>query len=93
MITNRKKWHYLAVKKLFGLLRGITSKHNEDFYFLNCLYSYRSENKLKKHYNVCRNHGYFYAEIPKDDNKILKYNHGEKSMKVPFIVYVDIEST
>ena len=26
------------------------------------------------------------------DNKILKYNHGEKSMKVPFITYADLES-
>ena len=22
-------------------------------------------------------------------NKILKYNHGEKSMKIPFIIYAD----
>ena len=27
----------------------------------------------------------------KEDNKILKYNHGEKSMKVPFNIYVDME--
>ena len=27
----------------------------------------------------------------KEDNKILKYNHGEKSMKVPFIIYADLE--
>ena len=27
-----------------------------------------------------------------EDNKILKYNHGEKSMKAPFIIYVDLES-
>ena len=26
------------------------------------------------------------------DNKILKYNHGEKSMKFPFIIYADLES-
>ena len=26
------------------------------------------------------------------DNKILKYNHGEKSMKVPFIIYANLES-
>ena len=26
--------------------------------------------------------------MPKEDNKILKYNHGEKSIKVPFIFYV-----
>ena len=29
--------------------------------------------------------------MPKEDNKILKYNHGEKSMKVPFIIYADLE--
>ena len=28
----------------------------------------------------------------KKDNTILKYNYGEKSMKVPFIVYPDLES-
>ena len=30
--------------------------------------------------------------MPKKDNKILKYNHGEKSMKVSFIIYADLES-
>ena len=28
----------------------------------------------------------------KEDNKTLKYNHEENSMKVPFIIYADIES-
>ena len=32
------------------------------------------------------------VEIPKEDDKILKYNHGEKSMKVPFIIYAYLES-
>ena len=30
--------------------------------------------------------------MPKEDNKILKYNYGEKSMKVQFIIYADLES-
>ena len=30
--------------------------------------------------------------MPEEDNKMSKYNHGEKSMKVPFIVYADLES-
>ena len=30
--------------------------------------------------------------MPEEDNKILKYNHGEKSAKVPFIIYADLES-
>ena len=29
--------------------------------------------------------------MPEENNKILKYNHGEKSMKVPFVIYVDLE--
>ena len=27
----RGRWHYLAVKKLSALLRGITSKHHDEF--------------------------------------------------------------
>ena len=34
MISDGKKWHYHTVKKLFVLLRGITSKHDRDFFFL-----------------------------------------------------------
>ena len=36
MITHGEKWHYLMVKNLSGLLRGITSSHAGDFYCLNC---------------------------------------------------------
>ena len=32
MISNGEKWHYLTVQNLSGLLRGITSNHNADFY-------------------------------------------------------------
>ena len=92
MITDGKKWHYLTVKSLPALLRRITSKNNGDFYCLNCFHSFITENKLKKHYNVCKNYDYCYVEMPKEDNKILIYNHGEKSMKVVFIIYPDLES-
>ena len=92
MITDGEKWCYLAVKSLPALFKGITSKHDGDAYCLNCLCSYRTENKLKKHKKVCENHDYCYVEMPEEDNKILKYNQGEKSMKVPFIIYADLES-
>ena len=29
--------------------------------------------------------------MPNENTKILKYNHGEKSMKAPFIIYADLE--
>ena len=91
MITDGKKKHYLVVKKLSLLLRGITSKHNGAFYCLNCFYSFRTENALKKHFHVCINHDYCYVEMPDKNNNILKYNPGEKCMKVPFDIYADLE--
>ena len=92
MITDGEKWDFLAVKKLYALLRKITGNNNGYFYCLNCFCSYTTEDKLEKHKNVCENCDYCYAEMPKEDNKILKYNHGEKSMKVLFIIYADLES-
>ena len=80
------------MKKLSALLRGIISKHNGDFYCLNCLHSYSTKDRLKKHENVFKDHDYCYAEMPNKDNNILKYNHGEKSKKVPFIIYAETES-
>ena len=29
--------------------------------------------------------------MPNEDNKIIKYNQGEKSIKSPFIIYADLE--
>ena len=78
-------------KILEELLRGITSKHDGDFYCLNCFHSYSTKEKLKKHKNVCENHDYCYVEMPEKDNKISKYNHGERPMKVPFVFYADLE--
>ena len=91
MITDGQKWHYLVVKNLPGLLKGITSTHEKDFYCLNCFHSYRTKNKLESHKKLCENHDYCHVEMPTKDNNIIKYNHAEKSMKVPFIIYADLE--
>ena len=91
MITDDENtWYYLAVKILFGLLTGTTSNHHGDFYCLNCFHSYRTLNKLKKHERVCNNHDYCRIDMPKEHEKI-KYLPGEKSLKSPFITYVDLE--
>ena len=83
---------YLDVKSLSGLFRKITRNNHGNFYCLNCLQSYTTENKLKKHKKVCENHDYCYVEMLEEDNKILRYNQGEKSVMVPFIIYADLES-
>ena len=80
------------MKSLSALFREITSNHDGDFYCLNCFHSYSTEKKVKKHKRACNDHDYCYVEMPNEYNKIVKYNHGEKSIKVPAIIYADLES-
>ena len=92
MITDGTgNWHYLAVKSTSGVLRGITSNHNGDFYCLNCFHPYTTEKKLRKHERICNDHDFCHLKMPDEDNKILKYIPGEKSLKVPFSIYADLE--
>ena len=91
MISNGENWHYLVVKNLPRLLKGITSNHKEDFYCLNCFHWYRTKNKLEAHKKICENHDYCHVEMPTKDNNIIKYNQGEKSIKLPYVVHADLE--
>ena len=86
IIDGTGNWHYLAVKSISGLLRGITSNHNGGFYCLNCLHSYTTEKKLRKHERICKDHDFCDIKMPDEDNKILKYISGEKSLRVPFTI-------
>ena len=91
MISNGKNWHYLAVKSLPRLLRSINSNHDGYYYCLNCFHSYRTENKLNVHKKVCENRNYCKIEVLSNDNNFIKYNQGEKSLKLPFVIYADLE--
>ena len=77
-------------KKNTDIIRGITSNHNGDFYSLNCFHSYSSKEKPEKHQRVSNDHDYCHVEMPNEDKKILKYNREEKSMRVPFLIYLDL---
>ena len=91
MITDDKKYHYLAVTNLSALLQGKSSNHYGDFYCLNCFNSYTSKNKLKEHEEIPNNHDSCLIEMPSWVEKILKCNPGEKSLKAPFAIYLDFE--
>ena len=92
MITyGTGNWHYLAAKTISGLSRGITSNHNRDFYCLNCFHPCTMEKKPRKHERICENYDFCNLKMPDEDNKILKYIPGEKSLRAPFIIYADLE--
>ena len=91
MITDGEKWHYLVVNNLSRLLTGITSNHQDGFYCLNCFHSYRTKSKLEAHKKICENHDYCHVEMLIKGNNTIKYNHGEKSIKLQFTIYADLE--
>ena len=55
MIPSEKGWHYITVTELLALLIGVISKHHGDFYCLNCLHSFATENKRKSHKKYVKN--------------------------------------
>ena len=54
MISTGENWHYLVVKNLSGLLRGITLNHKEGFSCLNCFCVLKRFIKLS---NLIKKHG------------------------------------
>ena len=68
MISDGEKWDYLTVRSLSALLKGITSKHKDDSYCLNCFHSFTSKKSLESHMKVCEDKDYCYIEMPKNVN-------------------------
>ena len=92
MITdNENNWQYLAIKRVPGLLHGITSTNHGDVYCLNCFHSYRALNALKNHEKLCENHDYCKAKMPNEDNKYISSTLGKNSLRVPIVVYADFK--
>ena len=71
MNPNGEVWHYLAVKKLSALLKGMPSKNNGEFYCLNCLHYFRTKTKLESHKKVCENKDFCNIAMLSKDTKIL----------------------
>ena len=59
-------------------------------YFLHCLYSFRTKNKLESH-KVCENKDFCNVIMPSEGTKILEFNQYQKSDEVPFIIYADLQ--
>ena len=92
MITeDDKNWHYITVKSLKKLCRGVFSNNHGDYYCLNCLHAYRTKNALKKHEQLCLDNIFCHLKLPKKGENILSYKADKKSLRVPHIIYADLE--
>ena len=84
-------WHYICVKNLKALCRDVFSNNHGGYYCLNCLHACRTKNKLKIHERLCLNNKYCQLKLPSLHNNKLKYKTDEKSIKIPRVIFADLE--
>ena len=59
-----RKRHFLAVTNLSESLKKILAKHEANVYCLNCVYSFKTTNKLDLYEKVCVNHNFYQIVLP-----------------------------
>ena len=59
---------------------------------MNCLHSFRTENKLKSHEKVYKNKDFCGIVMPSEKENILEFNQYIKLDEMPYIIYDDISS-
>ena len=91
-IEEKQGRPYLAVKKLYTFLRGTTSKHHFNFFCLNYLHTFRTENKLNFHEKVCKNKNFCGIAMPSERDNMLEFNQYMRSDKIIYIIYAESES-
>ena len=92
LISNETTSHYCLINNFSRLIASSTSKNEHKKYFCrNCLQGYYSKEALAKHWNYCKEHSCVRVELPKEGSSV-RFNHVERSMRVPFVVYADFES-
>ena len=104
-ISNGKKWYFLALKsdqeensefirptKSFSrLMRDISSSVYENHYCFGCFHSFRCNSPLEKHTELCKDNGFCKIKLPKVAENIKKHDFGSKSLRMNYIIYVDLE--
>ena len=72
MIPNEEKegWNYPAMRKLSAFPYRIPPKYKGNFYCLNCLHSFRTEERLKAREKLCKNKDFCGILMPSEKDKI-----------------------
>ena len=91
VILNNNEWHYLAVKDLSTLLRGITSNHYGDFCCLNHLYWFGTKNKFEPLKKDVKKKIFVVLIWLVRKILLLKFTQYLKSIKTPVLIYSVIE--
>jgi len=86
--------HYCYVKQVSALLYDQTKNRNAKHYCMMCLTGFSRAELLENHKKYCNgvNGRPTMIEMPEEGKYILSFRNHHKQMKVPYVIYVDIEA-
>lgn len=91
--SNQHKKHYCWIKNLSALLsQQISSDHKHKHFCDRCLNHFTCLEKLNSHQIICFDQNDCQIEMPALGENIIKFTNYSKQMRVPFIIYADVES-
>ena len=93
LIPEDEKKHYVLIKDFNVFMYNQTKHKNKKHFCMYCLQYFSSERILVKHTNNCLTiNGAQAINMPKQGEKILRFNNFHKQLPVPFVIYADFEA-
>ncbi|KAE9523187.1 hypothetical protein AGLY_016420 [Aphis glycines] len=91
---NENKGHYCWIKNLWKLVGSqMTKDGHRRLLCKMCLNSFDTENKLNDHKHYCGNNKAAKIVLPEPYNNTLEFEKYNNSLRIPFVIYFDFEST
>ena len=86
--------HYCHVKRVSALLYDQTKNRNAKHYCMMCLTGFSRADLLENHKKYCNgvNGRPTRIEMPEEGKNTLSFRNHHKQMKVPYVIYADIEA-
>ena len=92
LINKGSTQHYCLIKDLNRLLSH-QNKHSGKTHFCPyCLHGFIRGDLLQNHLLYCKHHSPQRVEMPSEADKWLKFNKHAYQLRVPFVIYCDLES-
>ena len=90
--SNEETSHYVLIKDFNKLCCNVTRKGYKKHFCMQCIQNFTSEEKLQKHIPECMTiNNNQTVELP-EKGSILKAKSLMQSIKVPFVIYADLEA-
>lgn len=92
-LNNTVDSHYCWIKNMSRLFRSQITKYEHVVVFCDrCLNHFCSKQVLQKHYLTCMQQNTCSITMPTKDNNIISFTQIQYQLRVPFIIYADMEA-